>query len=154
MIQFQHSLPMLLNVTLHQVMPIYRELFAAYDLTDQQWRVLRVLWADGSATMSEISAQTLLPKPSLVGILDRLESRGLIQRERSAKDRRSNRITTTPKGKTLSQEVLPKAEAIHTHILNSVSRADWDHLEKTLADLQSFTKTVTLHDILHAAENQ
>jgi len=41
---FRRSLPMLLNYTLDGIMPAYRTLFAQFDLTEQQWRILRVLW--------------------------------------------------------------------------------------------------------------
>jgi len=43
---FHQTLPMMLNLTLDAVMPLYRELFARYDLTEQQWRILRVLWTN------------------------------------------------------------------------------------------------------------
>jgi len=70
--KFLDSLPMILSRSLDRVMPSYRRLFQANDLTDQQWRVLRALWEQQHLTSSEISQITLLPPPSLVGILDRL----------------------------------------------------------------------------------
>ena len=67
MTSFDESLPMLLNRTLDGVLPAFRELFARYNVTEQQWRVLRVLWSAPKVTSAEISARTLLPAPSLVG---------------------------------------------------------------------------------------
>ena len=53
--KFIDSLPMLLSRALDKVMPNYRGLFQAYDLTDQQWRVLRALWDQKHLTSAEIS---------------------------------------------------------------------------------------------------
>jgi DNA-binding MarR family transcriptional regulator len=42
--EFSRSLPMLLYRTLDAVMPRFRRIFNEFGLTEQQWRVLRVLW--------------------------------------------------------------------------------------------------------------
>ena len=88
-VSFDQSLPMILHRTLDAVMPDYRELFARYNLTEQQWRVLRVLWSSKKVTSVELSNRTLIPAPSLVGVRDRLEKKGLVTRVRSEEDRRS-----------------------------------------------------------------
>ena len=132
MTSFDNSLPMILNRTLDAIMPIYRELFARHHLTEQQWRVLRVLWTRGRATSAEISALTLLPAPSLVGIIDRLEKKGLVARLRSSSDRRQVHISTTPLGKALETQVVPSVEAIHEQVRSTVSRQEWDTMKTTL----------------------
>ena len=92
---FGDTLPMQLYRTLDAIMPEYRNLFAKNNLTEQQWRILRVLWADNNITVAKLSEKTLLPAPSLVGILDRLVKKDLINRSRSKKDRREVEITLT-----------------------------------------------------------
>jgi len=74
-LDFTTSLPMLLNRSLDAIMPPYRDLFQEFGVTEQQWRVLRVLWEQKHLTSAQISILTLLPSPSLVGILDRLEKK-------------------------------------------------------------------------------
>ncbi|MDT2075942.1 MAG: hypothetical protein RMX26_08140 [Planktomarina sp.] len=61
--KFIVSLPMLLNRALDKVMPTYHSLFQAYDLTDQKWRVLQVLWEQKHLTSAELSQITILPTP-------------------------------------------------------------------------------------------
>ena len=63
-VRFDNSLPMILHCTLDAAMPDYRELFARYNLTEQQWRVL---WSSKKVTSVELSSRTLIPAPSLVG---------------------------------------------------------------------------------------
>ena len=55
---FDRSLPMTLNRALDAVMPPYRELFSRYGLTEQQWRILRVLWTNDEITSVDLSNNT------------------------------------------------------------------------------------------------
>ena len=84
--QFSHSLPMLLYAAIDVVMPPFRRIFKEFGLTEQQWRVLRVLWDIEEISHSELAQVTLIPAPSLVGVLDRLMAMGLVERRRSTLD--------------------------------------------------------------------
>src|SRR5215469_9316703 len=65
--------------------------------------------AQGTAlTCSEIAGATLITKGGNSGILDRLEARGLVQREGSRDDRRSIMIQLTEKGVDLCQGLFSK----------------------------------------------
>ena len=132
MAEFDRALPMILYRTLDAVMPVYRNLFARYDLTEQQWRVLRVIWMEGRATAAELSERTLLSAPSLVGIIDRLEKKQLVTRMRSASDRREIHVIATNRGKALQEEVIPQVETIQARLRNAVSAREWAAMEKTL----------------------
>ncbi len=140
---------MLLNTALDGVMPVYRELFARYDLTETQWRVLRVLWEADALSSIELSRQTLIPAPSLVGVLDRLSRKGLITRERSRADRRLVKVCSTAKGQALGETVIPQVERIHSHIRQSVSEADWSAMQRTLDTLTQSTQHLTLANVLN-----
>jgi len=145
---FSNTLPMILNTTLDAVMPFYRALFARFGVTEQQWRVLRVLWIAEPVTSVELSRETLLPAPSLVGILDRLEKKNLVARVRSEDDRRKVFVVATEAGRTLQQQVMPAVARSHARIMQSVSPADWQVMETTLAKIGDETKTLSLDQIL------
>ena len=130
--KFLDSLPMLLSRTLDGIMPRYRSLFQAHDLTDQQWRVLCALWEQKHLTSAEISQITLLPAPSLVGILDRLEKKGLISRLRSIEDRRFVHIIPTQAGRNLQERMLPKVEQVHDGYIQRITPEEWDELNRIL----------------------
>jgi homoprotocatechuate degradation regulator HpaR len=129
---FQQSLPMLLHRTLASVMPPFREIFADHDLTDQQWRVLRALWEADRLSFADLARITVLPAPSLVGILDRLEARGLVARTRSDRDRRSVTVAATGSGRALYAAVEPRIQAIHAELRARASEQDWAMLEAIL----------------------
>ena len=131
-VSFDRSLPMILHRTLDATMPGYRELFARYNLTEQQWRVLRVLWSDGRISLADLSARTLLPAPSLVGIVDRLEKKQLVTRVRSQKDRRSVLIDATEQGRALEAEVAPHVAVVDRQLRAAVSEEEWQTMEHIL----------------------
>jgi homoprotocatechuate degradation regulator HpaR len=149
---FRDTLPMILNVTLDGVMPVYRELFARHGLTEQQWRCLRVLWAEGEVTTTELSRQTLLPAPSLVGILDRLEKKELVARHRSDRDRRKVHVTATDEGRALHQRVIPELEHVHAKVTGAVTPAEWDAMRATLMKITREMSGQTLDGLLARTE--
>jgi len=134
---FDNSLPMLLHRTLDGIMPEYRELFARYNLTEQQWRILRVLWSSKKVTSAELASRTLLPAPSLVGIIDRLEKKNLVSRLRSAEDRRVVYILATHQGRELEQEVSPQVKQIDDNLRACVSVEEWHGMETVLSKILS-----------------
>jgi len=70
-------------------------------LTPSQFDVIATLGDTKGMTCSELSAQTLVTKGTLTGVLDRLVSKGLIRREAMKKDRRCTKISLTVKGDAL-----------------------------------------------------
>ena len=139
--EFSSSLPMLLYKALDEVMPDYRTLFSEHGLTEQQWRVLRVLWDKAHLTPKEIATETLLPAPSLVGILDRLEKKGLVTRLRSTSDRRQVHVKPTAAAIMLQRQVMPKVAKINAANIDRLGEDDWAHLLRILKKVQS--KSIT-----------
>ena len=70
-------------------------------LTPSQFDVIATLGDTEGLTCSELSAQTLVTKGTLTGVLDRLVSKGLIRRDAMKKDRRCTNISLTVKGDAL-----------------------------------------------------
>jgi len=140
MTSFDRSLPMILHRALDLVMPEYRELFSRFGLTEQQWRVMRVLWTSKKVTSADLSARTLLPAPSLVGIIDRLERKGFVSRVRSVEDRRVVYVIATAKGRALEEDVTPLVSEIDARMRGSVSSEQWTQMEKTL---EAISKSMT-----------
>ena len=139
--RFLDSLPMILSRSLDRIMPVYRTLFQEHAITDQQWRVMRALWEQKHLTSKQISEITLLPSPSLVGILDRLEKKGFIGRLRSVEDRRLVYIVPTLAGRELQELMLPKIEQIHDLFMKKVTPEEWGELNRILDKLNEYKTT-------------
>ncbi len=130
--EFDQSLPMILNRTLDAVLPPYREIFTRYDLTEPQWRVLRVVWGNDKVKSVDLASHTLLAAASIVGIVDRLEKKGLVSRVRSTTDRRAIYIVATAKSRDLQKEVGPQIAAIQARVRTLVTAQEWAQMEQTL----------------------
>lgn len=82
-----------------------RQLLIRHDLTAPQLTCLRHLLRHGSRSAGELAAGISLSQPTVTGILDRLERKGLVERRRSAEDRRRVVVALTPAGRELATSV-------------------------------------------------
>lgn len=135
--EFSRSLPMMLYRSLDAVMPRFRRIFSEFGLTEQQWRVLRVLWQHDEIAFRDLADLTLIPAPSLVGIVDRLGKNGLAKRRRSASDRRNVYVRATSKGMALESEVGPRVDEAYAELRGSVDSKTWNALIKGLERISS-----------------
>lgn len=76
-------------------------------LTPPQFDVIVELGGTEGMTCAELSQSTLLAKASLTGIVDRLEGKGLLERQSVPHDRRATHIRLTRKGEMLYRKVFP-----------------------------------------------
>ena len=130
--QFSRSLPMMLYRTLDTVMPRFRKIFNDFGITEQQGRVLRVLWEQEQITFKLLSELTLIPAPSLVGIVDRLQNSDLVARRRSDTDRRKVYVLATPKGIQLEAEIMPRLASAYVALKQSVDAETWEQVQSGL----------------------
>ena len=135
--QFSRSLPMMLYRTLNTVMPRFRKIFSDFGITEQQWRVLRVLWEHEAVTINRLAELTLIPAPSLVGIIDRLERDELVIRQRSLADRRKVNVVLIARGLELEDQVMPRVAAAYAGLKQSVDSATWDLVLEGLQEIIS-----------------
>ncbi|MDX1404818.1 MAG: MarR family transcriptional regulator [Woeseiaceae bacterium] len=135
--EFNRSLPMMLYRSLDAVMPRFRRIFNEFGLTEQQWRVLRVLWQQDEIAFRELAEATLIPAPSLVGIVDRLSNGGLAERRRSETDRRNVYVLATAKGRALEKDVRPRVDEAYNELRSSVDSKTWNALIAGLERISS-----------------
>ena len=133
--QFSRSLPMMLYRTLDAVMPRFRKIFNEFGLTEQQWRVLRVLWEHEAVTLNRLADLTLVPAPSLVGIVDRLERDQRVTRQRSQADRRKVNVVLTSQGAALEDDIMPRVAAAYAELKQSVDSETWKQVTRGLDDI-------------------
>ncbi|UWQ36990.1 homoprotocatechuate degradation operon regulator HpaR [Leisingera aquaemixtae] len=92
------SLPIALLRARERVMGPIRALLSGAGLTEQQWRVLRVVQEDGPIDPTQIADKACLLLPSLTRILQKLEEKQLISRVRDKEDRRRQVVRIAPAG--------------------------------------------------------
>jgi len=133
--EFSRSLPMLLYRALDTVMPRFRRIFSDFGLTEQQWRVLRVLWERDDMPLGTLAGLTLIPAPSLVGVVRRLQSQGLVARHRSDRDRRVVFVQLTSAGREIQSDVQPRVRSAYRELRDSIPEDDWNRLVAGLESL-------------------
>ena len=111
------------------------EFFQNYDLTAQQYNLLRLLQAQhphrvGAATLGE---RLISRAPDVTRMLDKLESRGFIERTRTASDRRAVLVGITTLGLRLLEDMAEPLRACHDRQLGHLTPAE---LQTLLALLQ------------------
>lgn len=118
----------------------FRPMLARHELTEQQWRVLRVLAASPEPlAVGTVADRTFLLGPSLSRILANLERRTLVERHRVEVDQRRAEIALSPSGRSLVSTVAPESEAIYAEIERSYGLAE---LGRLLDDLERLTTQV------------
>lgn len=79
-------------------MSFFRPLLNEHGLTEQQWRVIRILRQQGEMESFRLAELACILKPSMTGVLTRLERDGIVSRRKSPSDQRRVHINLTEKG--------------------------------------------------------
>jgi DNA-binding MarR family transcriptional regulator len=96
----------------------------AHDLSLSEWRVCASLQYTPAQTLSELAAHASTDLSALSRIVDRLVVRKLAARKRCDDDKRAIRISLTPKGTTLTQEIVPLARRYEVVALSDFTPAE------------------------------
>jgi DNA-binding MarR family transcriptional regulator len=110
------------------------ELFGRYDLTPQQYNALRLLRAEhpGRLRTLELAARLVSRAPDITRLLDRLERRGLITRDRPAGCRREVHVSITEAGQELLRELADQVRACHARQFGHLSGEELKQLIELL----------------------
>ncbi|MFN3568839.1 MAG: homoprotocatechuate degradation operon regulator HpaR [Polaromonas sp.] len=133
---FTHrNLPRLLLQARESVMAHTRPQLREHALSDQQWRVLRVLGEHGVVETGKVAREAFILGPSLTGVLNRMERDGLIRRARDAADQRRTVIEATDKGAQLVSTLSKTIEAHYAWMEQSLGKENLSQLYQLLDKL-------------------
>jgi len=135
---FTHrNLPRLLLQAREAVMAHTRPSLREHGLSDQQWRVLRVLGEHGKAETGRVAREAFILGPSLTGVLARMERDGLVRRERCPDDQRRTVVEATPKGLKLVERLSRTIESHYAWMEASLGKQQlaelYDLLDRVIA---------------------
>ena len=110
------------------------ELFGRHDLTAQQYNVLRLLRGEHPGTLPTLAlaARLVSRAPDITRMLDPLERRGLVGRERPADNRRVVRVGITEAGLELLRQLDGPVRACHARQLGHLTPAQLKELAALL----------------------
>jgi DNA-binding MarR family transcriptional regulator len=115
------------------------ELFATFDLTAQQYNVLRLLGNVFPANLPtlELAGRLVSRAPDITRMLDKLEQRGLVRRERPPEDRRVVHVALTDAGVKLLESLSQPLRECHEKQLGHLSKAELKSLSALLRSARS-----------------
>ncbi len=147
------NLPRLLLQAREAVMTHTRPSLREHGLSDQQWRVLRVLGenahcAEGVET-GRVAREAFLLGPSLTGVLTRMARVGLIERRRCPQDARRTVVRATALGLS---KVAQLSEAIEAHYAFMESELGKQKLAQLYQLLDAVIQLETLSTELNSEE--
>ena len=125
------SLPIALIRAREGVMAPIRDMLSETGITEQQWRVLRVLTEFGRMDTKTLADRSSLLFPSLTRIAATLREKGLVTQTRDDKDRRRQFIEITPDGQKIIDQRIPHAAQIVAGFKEILGVEDYE----TLLDL-------------------
>jgi homoprotocatechuate degradation regulator HpaR len=133
------NLPLLLLRGRERLLSYFRPILNAQGLTEQQWRILRVLLEE-SLEPRQICEVCCISSPSLVGVLARMHQLDLIHRSPVAGDQRRVLISVTSRARRLAAAIIPEIEGayreIEARIGKPMLREMQNALEQLLSDLE------------------
>ena len=105
-----------------------------------QGRILFVLWQKDGVPISELSRATGLAMTSLTSMIDRMETSGLVRRDRSDKDRRKVLIYLTDEARDLEKDYDEVSDEMNSIFYQGFSEAEMEqldgYLERVLANIE------------------
>lgn len=129
------SLPIALIRAREGVMSPIRGMLAETGLTEQQWRVLRVLAEYGTLDSKTLADRASLLFPSLTRIANTLRVKGLITQKRDGKDRRRQFISITAEGQKIIDDNTEQAARIVESFQSLLGKQDYETLLNLLERL-------------------
>src|SRR5215831_15211889 len=105
--------------TYDRLRAVEEELFGRYDLTPQQYNALRLLSSEHPHKIQtlDLAGRLVSHAPDITRLLDKLQQRGLIERDRPADNRRVVRIGITDAGLALLRDLQGPLEECHARQL-------------------------------------
>ena len=108
-----------------------------FGITPPQFEVLITLWTEDGLVLSDLSKRLSRDGPTITGIIDRMEKKVLVRRERNTRDRRIIKVFLTPKAKEMKDELTNLQQTAGKDIIDNFSSKDLETLEHLLAKLLS-----------------
>lgn len=115
---------------------------ALFGLRTPEWRLIAVIAEGGDMTQQAICRVTRMDKVTVSRAAIALVDRGLARRSPNADDQRSHHLALTDAGRTLYDDVAPKALAIERQIFAGFDRDELTRLREMLDRLEAAAATL------------
>ncbi len=110
-----------------------------FDLRMITLSALAIVSDNPGLRQSQLADALDIERPNMVAIVDELESRKLVTRERTPNDRRAYALTLTANGKALLEKALVEVHAHEKRLLENIEPEDLSHLVSVMKKIRKPT---------------
>ena len=131
------SLTMALLQAREAAMLFFRPSLNRHGLTEQQWRIIRVLRRYGELESHQLAELVCILKPSMTGVLQRMERDGLVQRRKPRHDQRRVYVSLSPAGQACFNDMVDEVEDDYRRLENKFGKEKVQALLALLDELSA-----------------
>lgn len=136
----RQSLTLALLQAREAAMSFFRPSLNEHGLTEQQWRIIRILEQQGELEIYQLAELACILKPSMTGVLVRMEAAGMVHRRKAEQDQRRVLITLADKGKASFESMSQCMEANYQRLQDQFGEEKFQMLLGLLDDLKNIKR--------------
>ncbi|WP_400243203.1 MarR family winged helix-turn-helix transcriptional regulator [Niallia sp. JL1B1071] len=96
----------------------------SHKINSENFMILELLYSKGPHPVQKISEVFSIPSGSITYVVDKLEKKGLVERQPNPNDRRASNVVLTKEGRALFDEIFPKHVATISENLSFISKEE------------------------------
>lgn len=100
----------------------------SHKINNENFMILELLYSKGPHPVQKISEKFSIPSGSITYVVDKLEKKGLVERQPNPNDRRASNVVLTEEGRALFDEIFPKHVATISQNLSFISNDEKEQL--------------------------
>ncbi|NVZ20091.1 homoprotocatechuate degradation operon regulator HpaR [Pseudomonas costantinii] len=140
MLKPRQSLTLALLQAREAAMSFFRPSLNEHGLTEQQWRIIRILEQHGELEIYQLAELACILKPSMTGVLVRMETAGMVHRRKAEQDQRRVLVTLADKGKASFESMSHCMEANYQRLQDQLGAEKFEALLGLLDDLKNIKR--------------
>jgi len=135
MTKYKDSLPLQLIKARDVTLDYFRPVLSEYEVTVQQWRVMRLIHAYDEIDFTTLSKESCILSPSLTGIINRLEKQEYVCKIKSDVDQRRVNIRLTEKAQALVKVMRVDIDKQYVKLKAKFGEERYNQLSELLEEL-------------------
>ncbi|WP_078411903.1 MarR family winged helix-turn-helix transcriptional regulator [Priestia abyssalis] len=100
----------------------------SHNISKENFMILELLYSKGPHPVQKISEAFSIPSGSITYVVDKLEKKGLVERQPNPNDRRASNVVLTEKGRALFDEIFPKHVATISENISFITNEEKEQL--------------------------
>ena len=140
MLKPRQSLTLTLLQAREAAMSFFRPSLNEHGLTEQQWRIIRILQQHGELEIYQLAELACILKPSMTGVLVRMAAAGMVHRRKAEQDQRRVLVTLADKGVASFEAMSQCMEANYQRLQDELGDEKLQTLLGLLDDLKNIKR--------------